>query len=463
VRRVLSGTAAYFAELGRAIWRGWAAFFFEPADPTALGLIRVVVGLLLFWSTLNFGLDLRAYFGSEGWADPAAVHFLQERATPYAWSIFAHVPDLWLGPVWVACLVALVLFTVGLWSRLTAVLAWVIVVSTARRVPVALFGFDQVISTWALYLAVTGASGQAVSLDRFLARWRRNRVDLAARRRDGRWSPPSGAPAPTISANLALRLIQLHLCLIYGMAGLAKLMGTGWWNGTAIWDMVAAAEFRVWDFTWIAAYPWLLNTLTHGSVAFELCYPVLIWVRVLRPLILAMAIALHLGIGLMAPGLTEFGLAMLAGNLAFVSGPWLRSLVTGIDRTTPSARVLYDGACPRCRGSMAFVMAGDPDRLIEPVDLTAVEVTRVHASLTREACMRAMHVVRDDGRVSAGYDAVVALGLLLPMFWPVSLFGSLPGVTQIGRRVYNALAASRPRDVPCTDEACGIHARGGKA
>jgi predicted DCC family thiol-disulfide oxidoreductase YuxK len=230
----------------------------------------------------------------------------------------------------------------------------------------------------------------------------------------------------------------------------------------AIWDMIASAEFRVFDLTWIAAYPWLLNVLTHGSLAIELGYPVLIWVLMLRPLVLVSVAFLHIGIGLTAPGLTEFGLAMMAANLAFVSGSWLRSLVTGRDRTTAAARVLYDGACPRCRASMAFITAGDPDRLVEPIDLTAVDVSRLHPSLESEACLRAMHVVGDDGRVSAGYDAVVSLASLLPVVSPIALFGSLPGVTWAGRRVYNAIAASRPRDVPCDDEVCGIHARGGK-
>ncbi len=50
-------------------------------------------------------------------------------------------------------------------------------------------------------------------------------------RQDGRWLVPSGPPEPSVSANLGLRLIQLHLVLIYGMAGLAKLQGPGWWSG----------------------------------------------------------------------------------------------------------------------------------------------------------------------------------------------------------------------------------------
>jgi predicted DCC family thiol-disulfide oxidoreductase YuxK len=454
----VNGTAAYLADLWRAIGRAWTAFFFTPADPTALGLIRLLIALLAFWSVLVYGLDLRDYFGSDGWADPEAVRLVQGRQAPFAWSFWFLVPDALLRPVWLGCLAVLLLFAAGMWSRVTAVLAWAIVVSTVRRVPVSLYGFDQILSTWLLYLAVTGASGHAVSLDRFFARWRRARADWALRRRDHRVPASTGVPAPSVSANLALRLIQLHLCLIYGMAGLAKLQGASWWDGMAIWKTLASAEFRLFDLSWMVAFPFLLNLLTHGSLALEILYPVLIWVKPLRPVLLVAVCGLHVGIGVVL-GLSEFGLAMIAGNFAFISGAWLRSLVTGRERKKPWGRVLYDGACPRCRASMAFVTAADPDRLIEPVDLTAVDVSSVHPKLSRQACMAAMHLVREDGRVFSGFDAFLALGRWLPLFWPLSLVGSLPVIRGVGRRVYRAIAASRPRDVPCTDEACGIHSR----
>jgi predicted DCC family thiol-disulfide oxidoreductase YuxK len=250
-------------------------------------------------------------------------------------------------------------------------------------------------------------------------------------------------------------LIQLHLVFIYGMAGLAKLQGPAWWSGTALWGVLASAEFRQFDFTWLVAHPWLINLMTHGSLAFEISYPVLIWVRVLRPLMIVGAILLHAGIAVTAPGLTEFGLAMIAGNLAFVSGVALRNWVTG--GAMPRGRVLYDGACPRCRASVALITAGDPARTIEPIDLTAVDVKTVHPSLTKDACMKAMHLIRADGKVKAGYDAVVGISRWVPLAWPFAIFGSLPGISAIGRRVYNQVAATRPRDVPCTDDVCGIH------
>ncbi|MGE3818319.1 MAG: HTTM domain-containing protein, partial [Isosphaeraceae bacterium] len=384
MRRIVTDPWAYVTSLFRETARGWNAFFFTPADPTALGLIRLAVGALAFWSLLVYGLDLHDFLGSEGWADPDALRFVQGREKPLAWSFWSLVPDAALRPVWLVALGVLACFTVGLGSRVTAVLAWVILVSTVRRSPVSQFGFDQAMTTWTLYLAATGASGQAVSLDRFLSRWRhaRGEVAPARRRRDGRWTCPSGVPRPTVSANLALRLIQLHLCLIYGMAGLAKFQGPAWWNGLAIWGTLASAEFRLIDFTGLAAYPWLLNAMTHGALALEVTYPALIWVRRLRPALLTLVVALHVGIGLTAPGLAEFALAMIAANLAFVSGTWLRSLVAGEVPGATAGRVLYDGACPRCRASMAFITAADPDRLIEPIDLTAVDVKTIHPSLT---------------------------------------------------------------------------------
>lgn len=460
MRRLLNDARSYLAELVGAIRRGWDRFFFTPADPTALGLIRVATGLLAFWSLLVLGLDLPDYFGSDGWAEPSAVRAAQR---PLIWSFWFLVPDGGLRAAWLVCLAVLALYTVGLFSRTTAVLAWVIVVSTVRRVPVALYGFDQVISPLALYLAATGAAGQSVSLDRFLRRWRQARAVAAmpaastAPGGAGRRVAPAepGVPVPSVSANLALRLIQLHLLVIYGMAGLGKLQGPSWWNGLALWGTMTAGEFVVLDFTWMAHYPLLINLLTHASLALELLYPILIWIRVTRPLMLVGAAALHVGIAVMSPGLAEFTLAMLSANLAFVSGSWLRRLVADPER--PPLRVLFDGACPRCRSTLAMLTAADPGGAIEPIDFTAIDVRTVEASLSPEACLRAMHVVDGRGRVAAGFGAVRSIAGRLPLFWPFAAASALPGGASLGRVVYNQMAATRPRDVPCTDQVCGIH------
>ncbi len=462
MRRLLKDLGLYWRSLADGLRGGWNRFFFSPADPTTVGLIRAMTGLLAFWSLLVLGMDLDAYLGSGGWQ---SADLAWSSLRPFAWSIWFLVGDAWLRPAWVAALVVILLFSLGAFSRVTAVLSWVIVVSTIRRAPAALFGFDQVISMLLIYLAATGSSGQAFSLDRYWRRWREARKTaraLPARyRADGLGravSPASpGLPPATVSANIALRMIQLHLVVIYGIAGLAKLQGPSWWNGEAVWRMMATGEFVILDFTPLARWPMVLAALTHASLALELLYPVLIWNRLTRPLVLAGVVGLHLGIAVVNPGLAEFALVMLTANLAFVSGLALRRLATGIDQ--PAVRVLFDGACPRCRGWMALLSAADPDHVLEPVDLTAVDVRTVHAGLTDEACLQAMHAVTRDGRVTAGFDALRAILLRLPLFWPAGLAGFFPGVAWAGRIGYNWYAASRPRDVPCTDMVCSIHSR----
>jgi HTTM domain len=321
VHRLLNDVIVYFIDLGRSATRAWGEFFFKPADPTSLGIMRVAVGGLLFWNVAVLGPDLRDYLGSDGWIGPeAAQHYLREHS-PWAWTFWFWVPDRWLYPAWAACLIALALFACGFRSRVTAVMAWVIAVSTVRRAPAALFGFDQMIATWTMYLAAFGASGQALSLDRY---WLRRRGVIP--RLDS-------APAPTVSANLSLRTIQLHLALVYGTAGLSKLMGPEWWNGTAMEMIILTPEYRRFDLTVLTAFPLLLSSMTHAGLFLEISYPVLIWVRKLRPLILAAVVLMHLGIDFIL-GLTEFGLTMIAANLAFVSGAWIRRLNPGAEPPT---------------------------------------------------------------------------------------------------------------------------------
>ncbi len=462
MRRLLGDAVLHTTRVWHDLKSGLDGFFFAPADPTALGLIRIITGLLAFWSLFVLGLDLEAYLGRGSWASADLVWHAQR---PLQWSIWFLVPDALLRPAWVACLGVLALFAAGAFSRVTAVLAWVIIVSTVRRSPASVFGFDQVLSMLLFYLAVTGASGQSVSFDRFWKRWRQARAITLARppryRPDGlgRQVEPTipGKPRPSISANLTIRLIQLHLALIYATAGLAKLQGVSWWNGEATWRIIAAGEFVGFNLTALARWPNLLAALTHLSLALELLYPVLIWPWRTRPFVLLGVVALHAGIGIVNPGLAEFGVAMLGANLAFVSGRYLRSLATASEQ--PALRVLFDGACPRCRGWMALLAASDPDQILEPVDLTAVDVRKIHPTLTPEACMEAMHVVDTQGRVASGFDAFRTIAGWLPLYWPFAAFGHVPGVAVVGRIGYNRIAASRPRDVACNDDVCGIHSR----
>lgn len=287
----------------------WNRFWFTPADSTALCLIRVLAGSMLFYTHAVWTLDLEAFFGEHSWLSRDVI--AQANPEGYSWSVLSWCQSsiaLWI--VHGIALVTFALLTIGLWTRAAAVLAFVFTVSYAHRAPGALYGLDQVNGLLSLYLMV-GPSGSRFSVDAWRARRAGRRLAV-----------------PSVTANLAIRLMQCHLCVIYLFAGLSKLQGLSWWNGFAVWGGIANQEYQTLDLTWLADWPLVINALTHLTVAFELSYCVLIWNRWTRPLMLLAAVGLHLGI-VFALGMPTFGLAMLIANVSFIGPAFLDTMISG--------------------------------------------------------------------------------------------------------------------------------------
>ncbi len=295
--------------LGR--WgEAWDQFWFTPADPATLAVLRITGGGMLLYTHLVWSRDLLGFFGPSGRLPSEWVQSFH--GSPFAWSHLYYLESptlLWLAHA--AALLVLLLLVLGLWSRVTSILSALVVIAYAHRGAGALFGLDQINGLIALYLAVGGGGGQAYSLDRLLAK-----------RRGGR--PPE--IEWSTQANLGIRLTQVHMCVVYLFAGGGKLLGDTWWDGTAIWHSFANYEYQSLDMTWLAAWPAVINALTLTSVAWELSYPFLVWNQRLRPIVVGLAVPLHLGIAL-CMGMMTFGLVMILGNLAFVPPSWVRACV----------------------------------------------------------------------------------------------------------------------------------------
>jgi hypothetical protein len=341
----------------RAI-RAWNRFWFTPADPTILGMIRICGGLVVLYVHLAYSYDLQAFFGKDAWLsldkinqsrhevpwvgpptgwDPLpqvrannaeekefidrwSVHPSQVMAYGQPlWSIFFHVTDpSWMWVVHGSILTIMFLFTIGFCTRVTSVLTWMGMLCYVQRAPTSLFGMDQIMIVVVLYLMI-GPSGAALSADRLIARYWALRQHLPA--------VEFLRPAPSVSANVALRLLQIHVCIIYAASGLSKLQGPVWWNGTAVWGTMANYEFspQLQIFraflSFLSRHRWLWElVMTGGSyftLVFEVGFAFLVWNRRLRWIMVLSAVLLHMGIAIFM-GLVTFSLMMLTLVLAFV-------------------------------------------------------------------------------------------------------------------------------------------------
>jgi len=225
-----------------------------------------------------------------------------------------------------AVLIVIFLFTIGLWTRVTAVLTWLALLGYIHRAAPVMFGLDSVMSVAMLYLVI-GPGGAALSIDRLRARFRAARALTEAAGKPVPWAEAVLAgPRPSSVANITLRLVQIHFCLIYASTGFTKVKGPTWWNHSAGWMSLVNPDFSLVHAQWfeslmhaLAESRVVLALIMAGIVAFtivlEVALPILIWTS-LRPYLLIGSILLHSGIAFMM-GLTPFGLIMMTLLLAF--------------------------------------------------------------------------------------------------------------------------------------------------
>ncbi|MFB2121063.1 HTTM domain-containing protein [Parapedobacter sp. 2B3] len=122
----------------------------------------------------------------------------------------------------------------------------------------------------------------------------------------------------------ALRLLQLHMCIIYFFGGLAKSLGATWWNGEALWKALGQPyhlEQAPAVVASLASYPWLWAVGGGAVVMLELCYPLFIWFGRTRPYWLWAIVGMHVGIALFI-GLFQFAAIMILLNLVAFHFPY---------------------------------------------------------------------------------------------------------------------------------------------
>jgi hypothetical protein len=290
----------------------WNRFWFEPQETSSLALIRIAFGLVATAWTATQGPNLFAFYGRDG--------ILPSSSGSGSWGLLdlSDDPGFLVG-VFVATLLASVALTLGLFTRLAAVVVWAGVMSFEHRNGLVTNAGDGLVRNLA-FLCVLAPCGDALSLDRL----RHDRAHF--------WEFPARAP-------WALRLIQIQVSVGYLSAFWAKSGDPLWRGGTAVTYSERISDIHrlpipdaVVDSVLVA------NLLTYGTLAVELSLGLLIWNRTLRPWILLAGIGLHLSIDFSIM-VGFFSLAMITAYLSFVPpGTASRFVLLVRDRWASRAR-----------------------------------------------------------------------------------------------------------------------------
>jgi hypothetical protein len=287
-------------------------FLFAPEPDAWLTLLRLGLGLQIIFYALSFRRDWNIVFAAEGstfvsrdlteaigkidnpfgpqigWFVALANHLgLSEQTT---------LSILWMLLLGAGCGLAL-----GLFCRMSAVIAWLVHLCAAQSGDFFAYGLDNLMTIGLFYLAIAPLPDRC-ALDARL--WRLKRIDPAR-------------------FGFHRRVLQLHLCIIYFFSGLTKCLGAGWWNGASIWRALTRPPFDIIPIEVLASWKLVLPLAGVAVCLLETAYPLFIWPRTTRLVWLAAIVGMHVAIGL-SMGLLLFASIMVVLNVAaFGPGSWL--------------------------------------------------------------------------------------------------------------------------------------------
>lgn len=281
----------------------WNRFWFVPIGRAPLDLLRVVSGGIALILLLTLLPDLAFYFGPEGVLPVSAIEQLEGPLHGVSYlNYFTSPTELMV--LHVVGIVFVAMFTLGLFTPITSVAALAVMLSTVHRGPM-LASLVEPVVTMVMFYYCLGPGGPFA--------WIASKF--------------SGRPIERVSswATVSLRLIQVHLCLLYATMGLSKLMSDTWWGGSGVWWLIARPESRLFDLTGLATWEiggtpigiYVINLWSHAIVVFELAFALLIWNRLLRPLLLGWSLIHWIGVAILL-GQPILALMMIGANAAFL-------------------------------------------------------------------------------------------------------------------------------------------------
>lgn len=256
-----------------------------PVRAERLAALRIAVGAAVVFDILcSYWPERAALFGAGSLGSPE-VFAGRFRAPFWNWSLLAGVeqPAIFSAALVVWGVAALCL-TLGVRSRLAAAVVWMIGLSLLSVNYYAHNAGDRLRQVALLYLMLSPC-GAVWSLEALFVR-RRQR-------------PHAGAAGPTFVRPWPLRLLVIHLAVMYCVSGFAKLQGHTWQSSAAIELTMTNVAWTRWSYAVLPTPAWLMVAATWLTLVWEIGFPVWIAWRPTRPWAWLLGVGFHLGTGIL--------------------------------------------------------------------------------------------------------------------------------------------------------------------
>jgi hypothetical protein len=288
--------------------RAWGndlmGFLFPPETDRWLSVLRIGLGLQVTVYVLFLKRDWHYLFAGTGKGlvsrelGEAITSFDSPFIPKLGWLVtlggYAGIGEETVLSVAWACLLCMgCCLLLGLFCRPAAIFAWFLHLCAAESGGLLAYGADN-FTTMGLFYLMLSPLPDRYSLDHRLVKTKPKDPQLL-----GFWQ----------------RVLQLHMCIVYFIGGLAKCLGSGWWDGSNLWRALTRPPFNIISPDILIRLKYVLPILGISICLLEVGYVFFIWMKKTRFVWLVCILAMHVAIGL-TMGMYLFALVMIVLNLA---------------------------------------------------------------------------------------------------------------------------------------------------
>lgn len=290
------------------IIQSWNAFWFDPLSEINLSVMRWMLGITMFLMYIPRQFSAAAFFGPNSViAESQALEIVPQFMRP-PFLLMSGLSE-YAATLHIVFLLLLALFTLGMFSgnlgRVFSMILWLLHIGFVQRNYAVVFGADLIGGIFLLYV---GLSQKAVGL---------KITDLFKKGIKQTWLDDQNLKTDMLGS-VFYRMTQVQLCVIYAYTGFEKLKGASWWDGTALWTVLANPQMTTVSMSWVRHFPLVIVAFTFMTVLFEIYFPLLVWSEKWKKYVLSAGVLLHIGIALFL-GLFSFATIMLSTYVLFVS------------------------------------------------------------------------------------------------------------------------------------------------
>jgi len=250
----------------------------------AVYLVLLVNTLLLLpaaaqiWGPDAYMLQVPAYQSSVN--QVIALLYLDGVAPFYGWFVAGQIIFLLLG-------------LTGRFPRITALFIWFFTINLfSKAIELSNGGYNLMAILTLYFVAMNGNS----------ARWSPNRLSGQLR---------------ILISNLSFYAVRVQVAILYATAGLYKITGAYWLEGSALEYVLRLPEYSTpWVMNNLTSIEWLMVTGNYFVLIYQLAFPIMIWFRKVRFPVIWIGTIFHMGIAFVV-GIPDFAFMVIASYFAF--------------------------------------------------------------------------------------------------------------------------------------------------